>query len=56
MKTPIVAEIPSKRIQRERRESKVKLALRSPGYVSYRRHTATGDVRVATALTRWAGG
>ena len=55
MKTPVVAELPSKRIRRQRQESRAKRAQQAAVLVSYRRRTATGDARVATALTRWVG-
>ena len=55
MKTPVVAELPSKRIHRRRQESRAKRAQAAAVLVSYRRRTATDDVRLATALTRWAG-
>ena len=55
MKTPVVAELPSKRIHRQRQASRAKRALAAAVYVSYRRRSATDDVRVATGLTRWVG-
>lgn len=55
MKTPVVAELPSRRIRRQRRESRVKRAQAAAVLVSYRRRTASGDARLATALTRWVG-
>jgi len=55
MKTPIVAEIPSRRTRRQRREARAERARQAAVYVTYRRRTATDDVRVATAMTRWVG-
>ena len=55
MKTPVVAELPSMRNRRQRQESRAKRAQAAAVLVSYRRRTATGDARVATALTRWVG-
>lgn len=55
MKTPVVAELPSKRIRRQRQESRAKRALAAAVLVSYRHRAANGEARVATALTRWVG-
>jgi hypothetical protein len=55
MQTPVVAELPSKRIQAQRRVAKTTRALQPAMYVAYRRRSATGTTRVATALTRWVG-
>jgi hypothetical protein len=55
MRTPVVAELPSKRIQRRRRDSRATRAQESAQYVAYRRRNATSTMRVATALTRWVG-
>jgi hypothetical protein len=55
MKTPVVAELPSKRIRRRRQEARMKRAQAAAVLVSYRRRSAGDDARVATALTRWVG-
>ena len=55
MQTPVVAELPSKRIEAQRRAAKTKRALQPTMYVAYRRRTASSRTRVATALTRWVG-
>jgi hypothetical protein len=55
MKTPVVSELPSKRIRRQRKEARARRAQAAAVLVSYRRRTATDDVRIATALTRWVG-
>ena len=55
MLTPVVAELPSKRTQRQRQQARTKRAQQSAVYVAYRRRSATGTVRVATGLTRWVG-
>jgi len=50
MMTPVVAEIPSKSARRQRQAEKALRASRAAVYVPYRRRTATGTIRVATAM------
>ncbi len=55
MQTPVVSERPSKRIQRRRRVAMVQRAQPCAMHIAYRRRSATGTTRVATAFTRWVG-